>query len=52
MLPDPDGVLDPDRLARLVRALCDRRRGFGADGVLRVVRSAHVPDAADVWART
>ena len=36
LLPDPDGTLDltPARVA----ALCDRRRGLGADGVLRVVR--------------
>ena len=36
LLPDPDGVLDltPARVA----ALCDRHRGLGADGVLRVVR--------------
>jgi diaminopimelate epimerase len=36
LLPDPDGELDltPARVA----ALCDRRRGLGADGVLRVVR--------------
>ena len=35
VLPDPDGALDltPD----LVRALCDRRFGIGADGVLRAV---------------
>ena len=35
LLPDPQGVLDltPER----VRALCDRRRGLGADGVLRVL---------------
>ena len=38
VLPDPDGELDltPARVA----ALCDRRRGIGADGVLRVVRWA------------
>jgi diaminopimelate epimerase len=38
VLPDPDGRLDltPARVA----ALCDRRRGLGADGVLRVVRWA------------
>ena len=50
LLPDPDGLLEltPAR----VRALCDRRRGLGADGVLRVVRTAAgwdldppVPDA-------
>ncbi len=44
LLPDPDGALDltEDR----VRRLCDRRAGIGADGVLRVVRSAAAPDAA------
>ena len=38
VLPDPDAALDlsPARVA----ALCDRRRGLGADGVLRVVRWA------------
>ncbi|MBM7810726.1 diaminopimelate epimerase [Saccharothrix algeriensis] len=36
VLPDPEGLLDLT-VAR-VRALCDRRRGLGADGVLRVVR--------------
>jgi len=30
----------------LVRALCDRHAGVGADGVLRVVRSEHVASAA------
>ena len=50
VLPDPDGSVWPeDRLAgALVRRLCDRRAGLGGDGVLRVVRSVHVPDAADV----
>jgi diaminopimelate epimerase len=38
LLPDPTGRLDLPR-AR-VAALCDRRRGLGADGVLRVVRPA------------
>jgi diaminopimelate epimerase len=42
LLPDPDGELDltPARVA----ALCDRRRGLGADGVLRVVRWAALGD--------
>ena len=31
-----------------MRRLCDRRAGLGGDGVLRVVRSAHVPDAPAV----
>jgi diaminopimelate epimerase len=50
VLPDPDGTVWPEaRLdAGLVRRLCDRRAGIGGDGVLRVVRSAHVPDAAAV----
>jgi diaminopimelate epimerase len=44
LLPDPDGrlALTP----ALVAELCDRRRGIGADGVLRVVRAAKHPDAA------
>jgi len=43
LLPDPAGTLDltPAR----VRALCDRHRGLGADGVLRVVPGALVADA-------
>jgi diaminopimelate epimerase len=38
VLPDPDGVLALS--PSLVRALCDRRRGIGGDGVLRVVAAA------------
>jgi diaminopimelate epimerase len=44
ILPDPDGALD--LTPSLVAALCDRHNGIGADGVLRVVRSAKHPDAA------
>jgi diaminopimelate epimerase len=45
VLPDPDGELDltPARVA----ALCDRRRGLGADGVLRVVRWAKLDDGPE-----
>ncbi|GAB3801957.1 diaminopimelate epimerase [Micromonospora zhanjiangensis] len=45
ILPDPDGrlTLGPAQVA----ALCDRHRGIGADGVLRVVRSAKHPEAVD-----
>lgn len=40
VLPDPDGLIDLDGDdGRLVRAVCHRRRGIGADGVLRVVRT-------------
>ena len=50
VLPDPDGTVWPeDRLTPgLVRRLCERRSGLGGDGVLRLVRSVHVPDAAAV----
>ena len=48
VVPDPDGALDlePERVV----ALCDRRAGIGGDGLIRVVRSAAVGDAADVLA--
>jgi diaminopimelate epimerase len=44
LLPDADGTLD--LTADLVRSICDRRAGIGADGVLRVVRAAAHPDGA------
>jgi diaminopimelate epimerase len=44
ILPDPDGRLS--LTPALVAALCDRHRGVGADGVLRVIRAAKHPDAA------
>ncbi|MBB5911369.1 diaminopimelate epimerase [Nocardia transvalensis] len=37
VLPDPDATLNLS--AERVTALCDRRRGIGADGVLRVARA-------------
>jgi diaminopimelate epimerase len=43
ILPDPDGRLP--LTPAFVAALCDRRRGIGGDGVLRVVRSTAHPDA-------
>ena len=42
IVPDLDGVLELS--VEDVRFLCDRRFGIGADGVLRVVRTAHVED--------
>jgi diaminopimelate epimerase len=43
LLADPDGRL---RLTpTLVRALCDRHAGLGADGVLRLLRTAAAGDA-------
>jgi diaminopimelate epimerase len=44
LLPDPDGAIKLD--AELVRRLCDRYSGLGADGVLHVVPSSLHPDAA------
>ena len=49
LLPDPDGHLD--LTASLTAALCDRRAGIGADGVLRVVRTDATDDPAAVVAR-
>lgn len=44
LLPDPDGELE--LTPALVRGLCDRRAGLGADGVLRVVLTGAVPEVA------
>ncbi|MFG1808323.1 diaminopimelate epimerase [Streptomyces sp. NPDC049040] len=46
IVPDPDGLLDLS--AEQVARLCDRRAGIGGDGLLRVVRSAAHPEAADL----
>jgi diaminopimelate epimerase len=45
IIDDRDGQLDLS--PALVRALCDRNSGIGADGVLRVVRAALEPEAAE-----
>jgi diaminopimelate epimerase len=37
LLPDPDGTVHGDLDDALVRFLCDRHAGIGADGVLRVI---------------
>jgi diaminopimelate epimerase len=48
ILPDPDGSLA--LTPALVAAICDRRAGIGADGVLRVVRSKALGyDGAPEW---
>ncbi|MBS1672816.1 MAG: diaminopimelate epimerase [Actinobacteria bacterium] len=44
IIADPDGALDLD--ADRVAALCDRHFGIGGDGLLRVVRSAALPEGA------
>jgi diaminopimelate epimerase len=48
VLPDLDAAVD--LTPELVRALCDRHAGLGADGILRVVRSDNHPDAKDLAA--
>lgn len=45
VIPDVDGRLD--LTAEQVRWLTDRHIGIGADGVLRVVRTEHVPEFAE-----
>ncbi|CAN7308921.1 diaminopimelate epimerase [Microbacterium foliorum] len=42
IIADPDGALELS--AGQVAVLCDRHRGIGADGILRVVRSAAIAD--------
>ncbi|GAA3206690.1 diaminopimelate epimerase [Microbacterium terregens] len=48
VIPDADGALDlsDDQVA----VLCDRRFGIGADGILRVVRSAAIDEGSDAAA--
>jgi diaminopimelate epimerase len=51
VLPDPDGSVHGELDAGLVRALCDRRAGIGADGVLRAIRTQAYDDPAALAAR-
>jgi len=44
LLPDPEGSIE--LTSGMVAALCDRRAGIGADGVLRVVRAKASGDPA------
>jgi diaminopimelate epimerase len=44
VLPDLEGQVE--LTPALVQALCDRHRGIGADGVLRVVRTARIAEMA------
>ena len=52
LLPDPDGsvhgALSSAADADWVAAMCDRRRGLGADGLIRVVRSVALAGAYGV----
>ena len=42
VIPDLDGELT--LTTALVKAICDRRTGLGADGILRVVRTVHAEE--------
>lgn len=47
---DPEDFVDPP--ADVVRALCRRHSGIGADGLLRAVRAGHIPEwdgDPDLW---
>jgi diaminopimelate epimerase len=48
LFTDPDGQIDltPGQIA----AICDRHFGVGADGVIRAVRSRHLPEGAEALA--
>jgi diaminopimelate epimerase len=46
LLPDLDGAID--LTPTMVRALCDRHAGLGADGILRAVRSENDPEAKEM----
>ncbi len=48
LVADPSGAREID--AADVARICERRAGIGGDGLIRVVRSEHVPEAADLLA--
>lgn len=45
VIPNLDGALDVT--SKMVRALCDRRRGIGGDGVLLVARTTDHPEVSE-----
>ncbi|MDX6277523.1 MAG: diaminopimelate epimerase, partial [Nocardioidaceae bacterium] len=50
LLPDHDGTIHGELDGAFVAAICHRRRGIGADGVLRVVRAAAIgEESAGEW---
>ncbi|VXB33028.1 diaminopimelate epimerase [Aeromicrobium sp. 9AM] len=50
LLPDHDGTIHGELEGAFVAALCDRRRGIGADGVMRVIRTGALGEtSAGTW---
>jgi diaminopimelate epimerase len=50
LLPDHDGTIHGELDGAFVAALCHRRRGIGADGVMRVVRAQAIGEqSAGEW---
>jgi len=50
LLPDHDGTIHGELEGAFVASLCDRRRGIGADGVMRVIRTAALGEpSAGEW---
>lgn len=50
LVADPDGERDiaPEQVAQL----CDRHRGIGGDGLIRAIRSMHLPEGAALLAES
>ncbi|MCY7403437.1 MAG: diaminopimelate epimerase, partial [Cryobacterium sp.] len=44
LFADPDGTME--LTPAQIRAVCDRKYGVGADGIIRAVRSTNLPDGA------
>lgn len=47
LLPDPDDTVGQYLGGQTVRRLTDRYAGIGADGLIRMVRTAHVPEVRE-----
>jgi diaminopimelate epimerase len=47
IVPDPDGALGARLTPQAVALICDRRRGIGADGLIRIVPTRLVDDVAE-----
>ncbi|MGI9084115.1 MAG: diaminopimelate epimerase [Aeromicrobium sp.] len=47
LLPDHDGTIHGELDGAFVAALCHRRRGIGADGVMRVIKSSALGERSD-----